>query len=196
MANFAQTSALESVQTTESHKMEFCNWFLSKDEGFEKKYIFSDEKWIVLHPAPNSQKERIGHQKIPRKKSNADIKGIRRMFWAGLVDRRMLTVQWMIDDAGGPVSVTAERYLAMIKEDVWPEVRPRAAQLRYWWQQDGARPHTTDEVIISLTEKFRRCVLSRRFENDWPASSPDLKPLDVFLGLRDVTGEEIKTSNY
>ena len=94
----------------------------------------------------------------------------------------MLMVRWMIDDAGGHVSDMAERYLAMIN-DVWPEVRPRAAQLRYWWQQNGAQPHTTDEVTDSLTEKFRRRVLSWRSENNWLASSPDLNPLDFFSGV-------------
>ena len=103
------------------------------------------------------------------------------MAWAALEDGWALEVRWMLDDAGCPASVNAERYLRMLSEDVWPEVRARAGQLRYWWQQDGATSHVTNDVFMFLTAKFRGRLISHRSDIGWPPYSPDLNPLDYFF---------------
>ena len=51
-------------------------------------------------------------------------------------------------------------YLAMVKEEVGTEVRGRASQRRWWWQQDGTGVHCTDAVINFLDAKFRGRVIS------------------------------------
>ena len=168
-------------------RVEFCNWLLSKEEGFETNVIFSDGKWFVLHPAPNSQNERIWAPRYPQEEVECRYQGDQKiMVWAGLVDGPVLMVRWMINDGGGPVSVTAEKYLAVIKENVWSEVRPRAAQLQCWWQQEGFLDREfLWACFISAFWKRLAGLLSR------------YKPTSLFfLALRDVTGEENKTSNY
>ena len=84
----------------------------------------------------------------------------------------------MVDDRGNPASVTADRYLSMVKDQVWPEIRSRAGCGRWWWQQDGATSHTANDVIKFLSQKFNQRIISRRSPIDWPAYSPDLNPLD------------------
>ena len=40
------------------------------------------------------------------------------MAWCGMVDERMLTVRWMVDENGRPHSVTSQE---MLQQHVWPE---------------------------------------------------------------------------
>ena len=62
-----------------------------------------------------------------------------------------------------------------------------------WFQQDGARPHTTPEVLEFLHSKFQCRILSIRVAQQFqcgfsfPSSIPDLNPCDSFIwgGLKD-----------
>ena len=88
------------------------------------------------------------------------------------MDGRVLPVHWFQG------SVDAKAYLEMLKEVVWPAIRGRATRREYWFQQDGASPHCTPEVLAFLSSKFGDRVISRRTEHFWPPYSPDLNPLD------------------
>ena len=46
---------------------------------------------------------------------------------------------------------------------------------KYW------SPHTTNDCLKFLQEKFQNRVVSNRLEFFWPAKSPDLNPLDFFF---------------
>ena len=50
-----------------------------------------------------------------------------------------------------------------------------------WFQQDGAPPHTAGKTMEWMAEHFKHRVISRGAKNVWPASSPDLTPMDFFL---------------
>jgi hypothetical protein len=92
------------------------------------------------------------------------------MAWVALVDGRALVVRWMVDEEGRNVSVNAKLYLDVLK-NVWQEVRGRAGQLQYWWQQDGATCHTTNAVLTFLHAKFKDRIISRRSAIEWPPYS-------------------------
>src|SRR6185437_2986980 len=49
------------------------------------------------------------------------------------------------------------------------------------YQQDGAPPHIYRPVKQALQESFENRIISRHFENAWPARSPDLNPLDYWF---------------
>ena len=57
----------------------------------------------------------------------------------------------------------------------------------YWFMQDGALPHRTNNVFEVLNEHFPSRVLGLGYEQkygggmDWPPYSPDLNPCDFFL---------------
>ena len=103
------------------------------------------------------------------------------MAWVGIVDGTVLTIRWM-DEPHRPRNMNGESYHAMVRDEIWPEVRQRASHRRWWYMQDGAPAHCTAETIAFLEQKFRNRVISRRSENgvNWPPYSPDLNPLDYF----------------
>ncbi len=55
------------------------------------------------------------------------------------------------------------------------------------FQQDGAKPHTSNENLLFLRTKFGKCVISSRFPNlfhcgwFWSPYSPDRNVCDFFL---------------
>ena len=50
-----------------------------------------------------------------------------------------------------------------------------------WFQQDGAAAHYGREAGAYLDTQFPHMWIGKRGEIEWPARSPDLKPLDYFL---------------
>ena len=84
----------------------------------------------------------------------------------------------MVDEEGRNVSVNGEWYLSMLRDRVWPEVRGRARRNGFWWQQDGATSHVTNQVLDFLSAKFGGRIISRRSNIPWP---PDLNVLDHFF---------------
>jgi hypothetical protein len=169
------------TEKNRADRVAFAQWLLSQPEGFEQMVIWSDEKWFVLHPSPNSQTDRVWAPWHPEDEVVCRFQGDSKvMAWVALVDGRALEVRWMVDEDGRNVSVKAKLYLDMLK-DVWQEVLDRAGQLQYWWQQDGATCHTTDAVLTFLLAKFKDCVISRRSAIEWPPYSPCLNVLDYFF---------------
>ena len=69
----------------------------------------------------------------------------------------------------------------MLKTKLWPVVRGRATRRQLWYQQDGARPHTTELVREWLASKFGSRVISHKTDRPWPPHSPDLSPLDYWF---------------
>ena len=75
-------------------------------------------------------------------------------------------------------SVDGDVYLDVLKTIVWPAVRGMATRRSYWFQQDGASPHVTAEVMEFLRSKFGDRIISRKSQHHWPPYIPDLSPLD------------------
>ena len=67
----------------------------------------------------------------------------------------------------------------MLKAEVWPEDDARAGRRLWWWKQDGATFHCTDEVLAFL--EFCLRVISQGGKHPWPPNLPDLNPLDFFF---------------
>ena len=52
---------------------------------------------------------------------------------------------------------------------------------QFWFQQDGAPPHTSRITIDFLKNLFPGRLMSKSGDLDWPPRSPDLTPPDFFL---------------
>ena len=142
--------------------------------------IWFDEKFFVLHPAPNSQTDRIWAPWNPEEESLCRFQGDTKvMVWVALVNGLALKILWMVE--GRNVSVNGERYLNMLQNQVWPEVMGIVRRNSYWWMQDGDMSHTTLEVLRFLLDKCRGRVISRGSEIIWPPYSLDLNVLDYFF---------------
>ena len=63
----------------------------------------------------------------------------------------------------------------MLQQSLWPEVRHIATRREYWYQQDGAPCHCSNECLNFLHGKFPDRLISRRTEHALPAHSPDLR---------------------
>ena len=71
-------------------------------------------------------------------------------------------------------SVNQRNYLEMLKKYFYTKVLRTAEHKKYYFQQDGARPHTALTVQTWLKDKF--------IDKDmWPPRFPDLNPCDLFL---------------
>ena len=75
-------------------------------------------------------------------------------------------------------NVNSENYLEMLKQWFWPKHLRTAEYKKYYFQQDGARPHTSNVVQAWLGEKFEEKAW---LKEKWPTRSPDLNPCDFFL---------------
>ena len=60
------------------------------------------------------------------------------MSWVGIMDGKVVSVFWFVED-GANVSVTSERYLDMLQNDVYPKLIATFGRnlSRYWFQQVG-----------------------------------------------------------
>ena len=96
------------------------------------------------------------------------------MCWAGIINGEMI-FHWFSDWE----SLNGASYLEMLEDVVWHRFRTVATRRSYWFQQDGATPHTTLRTRALLQEKFR--VISRLTTHIWPVKSPDLSPLDFYF---------------
>ena len=65
----------------------------------------------------------------------------------------------------------------MLKSFFWPKV-VRMDYKNYYFQQDGARPHTSIKVQDYLRSKFQDKFMDKK---RWPPRSPDLNPCDFYL---------------
>ena len=60
------------------------------------------------------------------------------MSWVGVMDGRVVSVFWFVDDVtGANVSVNSERYLHMLRTDVYPKLIQKFGRnlSRFWFQQ-------------------------------------------------------------
>ena len=160
-------------QANMDSRLAACRFWISFPEAWFEKVLWSDEKWFVLNQSPNRKNEVIWAPENPNtvvqcKKAH----GAKVMAWVGMIDGKVLPVHWFVGSVDGPA------YLDMLRRIVWPAVKGLATRRNYYFQQDGASPHVTEEVMEFLRSKFGDRIISRKSEHHWPPYSPDLNPLD------------------
>jgi hypothetical protein len=77
--------------------------------------------------------------------------------------------------------MNAERYLVMLRDEVWPVVSTWENIDDLIFMQDGAPPHFALVVRAWLDAQFPGRWMGRRGPHEWPARNPDLTPCDFFL---------------
>ena len=157
-------------------------WILMMGEAFLQLVAFSDEKWFVLHMAPNRQNYRNWSIENPHElldiKKQGDAKA---MCFVCVVDGRILDPFWFQDDKGKNVSVNTDAYIKMLKTHIIPQMKKMKNFQKFWWQQDGASCHCSKKSLDFLEGHFGDRIISRRAAVIWPSSSPDHNPLDYSL---------------
>ena len=81
--------------------------FVKQPKDFSQQVLWSNEKYFVLHQAPNMQNDVTWAPWHPEEEVEFRRQGDSKvMCWCGMVDRKMLQVRWMIGEDGRPASVT------------------------------------------------------------------------------------------
>jgi hypothetical protein len=156
-----------------ARRLEFANKILRRidaDKKFLQSVIFSDEGNFRVFKAPGaSSKKLVG---IRRNESQT----LPVIVWCGLTSK----------DVIGPYFfnsyVTESSYLRMLKSFMLPRMKEMGYSLEStWFQQDGAPPHRSKNVLKYLRRQFGDRLISYGCGTFWPSKSQDLTPLDYFL---------------
>jgi len=145
------------------------------------KIWFTDEAHFHLNGYVNKQNYRIWGTENPHEVIEATLHPQRLSVFCAI-------------GAGGIVGpfftqerMTSQWYLGLLRDRVLPEMYGLGWVENFWYMQDGARPHRTDEVFEFLQEHFGTRVIGLDYPNyaqggvEWPPYSPDLNPCDFFL---------------
>lgn len=166
-------------------RLEFAEKFtelMKADATVEHFTWFSDEAHFHLDGYINSQNNRRWARENPHAFVERSLHPQRVTVWCGISDRGILGPFFIHD------IIDSEMYLKLLQDDVIPQLRQRSMRLRdQYFQQDGARVHTTYPVLEYLNRTFGGKVISNRFTDffntgfQWPPYSPDLNPCDFYL---------------
>ena len=80
------------------------------------------------------------------------------------------------------VTINTERHVQVLGE-FWTALGRRRGVVRalQWFQQDGATPHTSNELLAWLRQRFPDRLISRRCDPEWSPHSPNLNSPDFYL---------------
>ncbi|GFX59766.1 uncharacterized protein TNCV_1778051 [Trichonephila clavipes] len=82
------------------------------------------------------------------------------------------------------ISVTGQRYVALLQNNIIPELQARQTLQTVTFMQDVAPPHIALLVQLLLRSTFgKNRIISRCFNHVWPPRSPDLTPGDFKLWI-------------
>ena len=93
-----------------------------------------------------------------------------------LSETLLSTARWFEDDNERSVAINTERYVQVLRK-FWTALGRRRGVVRVlqWFQQDGATPHTSNELWAWLQQRFPDRLISRRCDPQWSPHSPELK---------------------
>lgn len=100
----------------------------------------------------------------------------------GLQQQELLRPFFFENEREQAVTVTSQRYVAMINEFMIPQLEENNYDKdKMWFQQDGATAHTARISMQALRSLFPGRLISRNGDLPWPPRSPDLTVCDFFL---------------
>ena len=145
---------------------------------FFDKLIMSDEAHFHLNGFVNKQNCCFWAKENPRTVHQRELHPVKCTVWCAITANEIIRPYFYEDDDGNAVTVTGERYRAMLQNFLWPAIENR---VRMWFQQDGATAHTARESIQLLQKRFNRRIISQFGDINWPSRSPDLTSPDFFF---------------
>lgn len=188
-------------------RVTMCEWFcnvLENDENFLENVWFSDEAHFLLSGHVNSKNNIFWGSKVPEEVLQRPLHSVKCTAWVAMSKHGIIGPFWFEDDDGRSQTVNKDRYIAVLNK-YWASLGRRRGVVRasQWFQQDGATPHTANETIAWLRQRFEERLISRRCDVEWAPHSPDLNLPDFYLWgfLKDnvyqgnpQTIEELKTA--
>ena len=148
---------------------------IEEDENYLNSILFSDEAYFYMDRSVLTSNIRIWSEQNPHAFSEHPLQPAKVMVWCGLTSSRILGPYFFHE------TLNEDNYLAMLRQKVIPALRRANVLNTITFQQDGAGPHTSNQVLHYLRARFPERLISWRTERIWPPRSPDLSPLDFFL---------------
>lgn len=153
-------------------RLNFASWFLNEPQITNDYLICSDEAYFYLTLPLNNQNNRIWSESQPCVGVEAPLHDQKILVWCAISAKRIFGPYYFEN------SVNQHNYLEMLQSFFWPKVLRTADYKKYFFQQDGATPHTATAVQTWLGRRFQEKFINK---NLWPPRSPDLNPCDFFL---------------
>ena len=102
--------------------------------------------------------------------------------WVAISKHGIIGPFWFGDDNERSVTINTERY-AQVLGKIWTALGRRRGVVRVlqWFEQDGATPHSSNESLAWLQQRFPDRLISRRCDPQRLPHSPDLNPPDFYL---------------
>lgn len=165
-------------------RLNFCRWYIGKcqeNENFPMQIIWSDEAFICSDGIFNRNinyhwSQYNQHVTVPLRRQGRFGFSV----WCGILGNKLI----------GPVifnhNLTAVAYVEILRAHITEFIDNMPLNQRaggIWFQQDGAPAHNSRAATAFLNEEFANRWLGTNGPVKWPARSPDLTPLDFFLGL-------------
>lgn len=145
------------------------------------KIWFSDECHFWMDGYVNKQNYRFWATENPRVFNTMPLKSVKITVWCAISSLGVIG-PFFFDE-----TVNHERYRLMLEEEFIPTAQGLNAVDDFWFMQDGALPHRTQDVFEVLDEYFHGRVIGLNYESrygcgiEWPPYSPDLNPCDYYL---------------
>lgn len=153
-------------------RVNFANWFIKLPKSTIDNIIFSDEAYFYLTLPVNNQNNRQWSESQPCLGVEKPLHDQKVLVWCAISAKRIFGPYYFED------YVNQHNYLNMLNSFFWPKVLKTAEYEKYYFQQDGARPHTATAVQTWLYDKFGQKFVDKDL---WPPRSPDLNPCDFYL---------------
>lgn len=171
----------ELKDTDPTNRLNFVNEMMNRFTSFNN-VLFSDEAHFHMNGHVNRQNSRYWSSVNPRRKHQRPLHSPKVTVWAAMSAHGIIGPYFFENEHGRAVTVTSERYVAMIEDFFTPELQNFPSfNTRTWFQQDGATAHTSNTAMPVVRQLFPNKVISRRGDIPWPPRSPDLSPMDFFL---------------
>lgn len=167
-------------------RLYFCEYFeeiCQQNPDFINNVWFSDECHFEIE-GKSGKNRKIYEAEKPHPENEVSAHPMYVTVWAAISAQGIIGPYFFEDKNGKHITVTKERYCEMIQNYFIPELLKIVGTenlSKQWFQQDGARPHTSDFSLKVLSEFFGNRIISDRCEFIWPPSSPDLNLCDFAL---------------
>ena len=153
-------------------RVDFAQWFLALPKETKFSLVCSDEAYFYLTLPLNKQNNRIWSPDQPNEGIEVPLHDEKILVWCAISANKTFGVYYF-DHA-----VNQDNYLEMLQTFFWPKILRTTNYKKINFQQDGATPHTANDVQKWLKEKFGKRFIDK---TKWPPRSPGLNPCDYFL---------------
>lgn len=163
-------------------RLQFCRQMLTIFEENENLiFLMSDEAHFHLNGFVNKQNCRYWAERNPHQLHERPLHSPKVTVWCA-VGKVGVIGPYFFEENDAAVTVTADRYIAMLNTFFIPELRNRGIDFQnVLFQQDGATAHTARATMAVLRNLFPGRIVSRFGDIPWPPRSPDLSSCDFFL---------------